>query len=199
MRRGFAPILVIIIVAIAVIGAIAYSQFKTKPQIQPSTSPFPIDEKANWKTYENKKYGYSIKYPPRMIISPPYKSLSSAEDSATIDISAADSKKLLMTINSRSFGDKTRLADALNDVFLPESIKEGKNILIDDHAAFYTSSVVLIQQNDYDFIILNSYNSGKNEQDQQLFDQIISTFKFIPTWTNINPPDPICPLGRCPK
>lgn len=61
-------LLVSIFLALVLFGAIAVmSKTKTqtsKPAAQTVTpSPTPTDETANWKTYTNSQYGYSIKYP----------------------------------------------------------------------------------------------------------------------------------------
>lgn len=79
MRKGFAPIL--IVVAIFFFGIIALVLFKINykpsltdkiisPNNQQASSPSPKftpDETANWKTYVNQKYNYSFKYPAEMI------------------------------------------------------------------------------------------------------------------------------------
>lgn len=69
MRRGFAPIFVVLIFTLIAIGA--YYFIKTSPAASQSTiqqqSPTPsptTDNTANWKTYINNKYGFQLLYPP---------------------------------------------------------------------------------------------------------------------------------------
>lgn len=77
-QKGIAPILIIILIAVAVGGYLIY-QTQTKPVvvpqvIQPSSAPVSTSsatssaETANWKTYTNTKYGFSIQYPSDLII-----------------------------------------------------------------------------------------------------------------------------------
>jgi len=70
--KGYIPIVVLITFGFVLIiaAAIVYYQLKPKPtpQSQPTPSPFttpsPIDETANWKSYiRNKEIKFSIKYP----------------------------------------------------------------------------------------------------------------------------------------
>jgi hypothetical protein len=82
--KGFAPILIIlVIVAVVIVGYFVYRNYRstTQPIIQPtasvvtlatpvqvtqSTSPTPSDatnSTANWKTYINSQYKFSFKYP----------------------------------------------------------------------------------------------------------------------------------------
>lgn len=73
-QKGIAPILVVILIAVAVGGYLLY-QNQTKPVVvpqlvtQPSSSPVanPVStdsaEIANWKTYTDKNFGYSVDYP----------------------------------------------------------------------------------------------------------------------------------------
>lgn len=80
-QRGFVPILIVILIAILAGGYFVYSNSQTKtstptPQPSPSlsdVSPAPTgaaetasteqSRSANWKTYTNTKYGFTIKYP----------------------------------------------------------------------------------------------------------------------------------------
>jgi len=74
--RGSVLIILVLILGIllGVAGFFAYQEFYRKPAPSPSptstnqfesNTPSSIDETANWKTYENQKVGFSIKYPPR--------------------------------------------------------------------------------------------------------------------------------------
>ncbi|MEK7517821.1 MAG: PsbP-related protein [Patescibacteria group bacterium] len=56
-------------VVIIAIGAYTLGTKQSQPVVQnsvqatPIPSPTPVDETANWKTYTNTKYGFSLKYP----------------------------------------------------------------------------------------------------------------------------------------
>lgn len=70
-QKGLAPILAVLLIGITLVGAgyLVYSEKIALPQTKPvqqttqQTPSFISDETANWKTYTNTKYGYSIKYP----------------------------------------------------------------------------------------------------------------------------------------
>ena len=79
MRKGFAPILVVLglisILVIVFFGLKYYVKTHSIPidentpilaqeqTLPPETSPIPFDETASWKTYRNEKLGLSFKYP----------------------------------------------------------------------------------------------------------------------------------------
>lgn len=65
-NHGFAPIIILVLIALAVVGYFGYKNYWPKSQTPVITSPFPTvtaDPTANWKTYTS-KYQYTIKYPP---------------------------------------------------------------------------------------------------------------------------------------
>lgn len=66
-QKGFSPILIVILLALVLGGFLIYQkQIKLVSQswqiTQISPTPTAIDETANWKTYTNQEYGFSIKY-----------------------------------------------------------------------------------------------------------------------------------------
>lgn len=91
-QKGIAPILIVILIALALGGYLLYQkQFKPVSVLQPSPSPVTSPEAsssataspestgiretanpdsivANWKTYENKPFFYQIKYPSNWIV-----------------------------------------------------------------------------------------------------------------------------------
>lgn len=83
-QKGFANIvLVIIIVAAIAIGGYFVLTRRQNPITQQTTpppaatqnptsqqpSPAPVNETSNWKTYQNSKYGFELKYPPELKLS----------------------------------------------------------------------------------------------------------------------------------
>lgn len=64
MQKGFAPILIIIILAMVALGGYLVYQKQTKlPASSPQTAQSVSNETENWKTYTNTKYSYEFKYP----------------------------------------------------------------------------------------------------------------------------------------
>ena len=111
MRRGFAPIIIVSIVAAFLIGigaTAAYFQFSgpkfeidiapentkyltaSSPITTPATQPAQKVETANWKTYRNEQYGFEFKYPEKYLSHPPDSDtvllLKSDKDAQTWDI-----------------------------------------------------------------------------------------------------------------
>ena len=57
-------IIIVIIVAILAVGAVVLVyQYYWQPQTAPAPPEPSADETANWKTYRNEEYGFEIKYP----------------------------------------------------------------------------------------------------------------------------------------
>ena len=78
-QRGFAPVIVILVVLIGFVGVYFLGTLKNKPStVNPTSSPVAVakesaiptvkpvattDLTADWKTYTNTKFGFSFKYP----------------------------------------------------------------------------------------------------------------------------------------
>ncbi len=83
-KKGFAPILIILtLIAIIVIAFVglkysinSHNSFTRENMIPltqdqtllPTTSPTPLDETTNWKTYTNKNLGFLVKYPDKIAL-----------------------------------------------------------------------------------------------------------------------------------
>src|SRR3990172_4594972 len=68
-QRGFIHIILPIILALIVfagIGFYAYKKRQIRPTPTPSSTPT-VDVTANWKTYVNKNFSFSVKYNPTFI------------------------------------------------------------------------------------------------------------------------------------
>jgi len=66
---GLGSLLGVLILTGAVFGVYKYAQRQVQPASQPTPTPVAVatttpDGTANWETYTNTNYGYSIKYPP---------------------------------------------------------------------------------------------------------------------------------------
>lgn len=61
--QGFAPVVIVLIVAGSIIGALIYAKFgnnKSDQSVAESPSPDPYQD---WKTYQNQNLGFSLRYP----------------------------------------------------------------------------------------------------------------------------------------
>lgn len=68
MKRGFATLAVLFLLLTASVAIFAYVKFGyqsvlTSPAAEPSPDPF-----GSWKTYQNKTYGFSLRYPEKWFI-----------------------------------------------------------------------------------------------------------------------------------
>lgn len=65
-QKGFAPIIILVLIALAVVGYFGYKNYWPKSQTPVITSPLPTvtaDPTVNWKAYTNNKYQFEFKYP----------------------------------------------------------------------------------------------------------------------------------------
>ena len=76
-RRGFVQILtIVLLILIAALGVVAYLQSKPKSQTQnqpatqlttPDPTVYTDAGSANWKTYTNARYGFTLKHPSTLV------------------------------------------------------------------------------------------------------------------------------------
>lgn len=63
MRKGFTPIVIVLIVALSIVGVLIYAHFgNNKPDQSVVESPSP-DPYQTWKTYQNQSHGFSLRFP----------------------------------------------------------------------------------------------------------------------------------------
>lgn len=61
-QKGSAPIIIFILIVLAVVGYSSYKSYLPNLLVKPTPAPT-SNPTANWKTYTDKVFGYSIKYP----------------------------------------------------------------------------------------------------------------------------------------
>lgn len=196
-RQGFAAILILVLVAaIIILGGVFYVKHSKKSavqstvQISPSPLILPTEETANWKTYTNTKYKYSFKYPNGSYI-------------ATIEHNegAAESLKNLGTANLITINRKMHVIPELNrdaavpteTIFTIVAVEEKtvasermQNLKNTDAGAFNIVTTKFGDKDEFKFsdasqnVIIYDQNIHYNfrSDDQELLDQILSTFKF---------------------
>ncbi len=207
--RGFAAIIIVAIIAL-VFGAAAtfgYQKFikktpavsqKAETQASPLAS---VDETANWKTYTNSKYGFSLKYPEEKPVefkdSVEGKQLcANTKGIVDIKIYPADYKKLgpeteflgdlwvslSVADNVGKISPEDYVKKACPDYFSQGKIGSIKNTEINGNKALeIIYKNVMAQQEDVvvtkgdKLFFIHHYS---NKLPNPLFNQILSTFKF---------------------
>jgi len=218
--RGFAPILIILIVLITVLGGagamFAYQKYYQKapyPTPTPSTSalenlkatPSPANETAspdpigaNWKTYRNDKYSYEFSYPSDHTI---YSGI--IQNEPKFIIAKNNSDKIYFSLDEKlnfcceptvlSFiaenaekNTKTWMNEYLNSI--QEWKQELTKIDIKETTFANKKATEAIGGSGsygppYRLIVIQLENNAlliiKQDFDDELFDQILSTFKFL--------------------
>lgn len=165
-------------------------------QLTSSPTPTPIDETANWKTYENKTYGYSVKHPIHLIpkdepgVIKPYLShiafknegnskyiigVLVSENSLNSEIEAQ--KKFITEVGEGIIKSETKI---INNNYAGSKLEY--ELLEVDSKTIIKRSIVVINNGEYSYIIDSPNN---------LINQILSTFKFTS-------PSPTCrPRPAC--
>ncbi|MDO8570435.1 MAG: PsbP-related protein [Candidatus Daviesbacteria bacterium] len=189
--KGFAPILIIILIALAVGGYLLYQkQVKPvatpQPVIQPTSvptiSPSATDsaETANWKTYTNSKYGFSFKYPQDYAIKEESERvfyIKNKENNVfALWIYDNPNNLSLKDYESKNTNEKTGFGPF---VYYPNA----ESVKFQNLDAYYTNEEItcLSKCGSYIWItkdkIYKLTGSSKNKPDQ-ILDEILSTFRF---------------------
>lgn len=194
-QKGFTTIL--ILVGILVIGVVAGGAYYLGKQVSPKPSPasivtsqstpssVPSDEIANWKTYTDNKYGFSIKYPDtwKYLETPTeiYKTnnpqvwfgsglpmpQTDARAEVAISISKDDPSSKWKPENFENYKSESVQLDNIVGTRITGNYKiapERKDV------------VVIIRSKDYYFEVLPA---NFDNESLKKFNQILSTFKFL--------------------
>ena len=155
-------------------------------------------ETADWKTYKDEEYGFEIKYPSDLIIGKnnqeesvdDYIEIKSNTDSITFDCS------ILKWKNENDYtaqkleedtGDTPRANEVITEKVIDsvEGVKvvsDSFSIKINDSKVINSSDIYIIKDgNVYSFYCINKITENNKVQNynSDIFDQMLSTFKFI--------------------
>jgi len=218
---------IIVFVLLLVIGSIYMFSLRSQKQMFPPPPEPPLppkitlqpspgqDPTANWKTYANTKYGYSIKYPQELNIYTRVESLPGNEEQrklhTTCCIGIYNKDSIILGVDA--FEEKRTLEQYKNELLAkdPKDVSNLRTIKILDKEALeynFTSNkiVTLIDNNTrYNFLYIKG--------DHYLADQILSTFKFLdqenqvactldaklcPDGSYVSRQPPNCEFAACP-
>lgn len=205
-KKNYPPwILGILVLVVAVTVFTFYKFTKENSKIQPAPSPSETslkkaDPTANWKTYTNKNVGFTFKYPANWIENGD----SLEEKIGENDVDEFSQKGISVRIyensgslNALEFLDTIFYKDytdqgskSLKEAYIkqyrensylkPATI-DGKSVtsieeLIEPHGSDGLGIWITIKENG---LLLRSYPSADYQNQQKIFNQILSTFKFI--------------------
>ena len=196
---GFIVVLlsILLIISVLIAGFFAYQTqnlVKQITELQPtptpiaSTEPSPTtDPSADWQTFTNKELGFEIKYPKNFTIS------SGLIPNNGTQITLISDQRNILIINKPNINPLTNKKYESLEQFDPR-VKNFKLIMIGQYEAkdsgIYdtqggTTQRDLIMEKDDSIWIIQDLQ--KEELTNEIFDQIISTFKFIEPKASIMP------------
>jgi|SRR3989344_132942 len=205
-------LIVILLMLLGIGGTYLALNSKSKPQPvvskpTPTSAPTPLpteasakagtpDPTANWKTYTNAAYKYSVRYPATMTLS-----VNNADNSVLFKTQSGDGVNInvsdLRTIPSLRQDINTLLSSPIG-----YEVKEGKTIIRtvkklnqfdlggeqaikvsitekDDVVTVYATAVFLIKDNfSYSINTVPTTDASRKEELLKTLDQILSTFRF---------------------
>lgn len=204
MKKGFAPIIILLgitIIAVLVGGVLVYTNYsnnqsKLNPQPTPTSTS---DETANWKTYTNKKYGFSFKYPSNWV-----ENEGKIEEKLGVNgVNALTQKGIAVEVYENS--GKLSALEFLDTIFYKDYNEEGlkglkeiymkqyqensylEPIAIDGKSATYIEQLTIPSGSKGSGVWVAVKNNGfflrgyPTEGTDEIFKQILSTVKFLDT------------------
>lgn len=197
-RRGNILLVILAVVGVMAIAVGGYFWWTTQkpktavstPDSKPKEASSSADETANWKTYENTKYKFGFEYPPDFAIN---QKLENSIEITAKDIESSFPPTIIVVVHQKT--TQQSLANWVNN-HAPssnyETVASQQAMKVDGHDLVYlqlsqrgdfTAHEVFIE-NDLSTIIEigTSIKPGVNDLNGRLksvFDQILSTFKFI--------------------
>lgn len=201
-QKGFVSMVLIgvVIVLVAIGGYFVLS--KKSNQSNNSKTSTATSTSANWKTYNNSKYGFEFQYPENWVISncgtekseslviyfnaDKYCDVNSDHDiSATADIfinkDNLDNRLKNLTVGSGIFSTST--GDSVQDITI------GNNIGAKRLNGKYLNGIIFGYKN----YVYDINLQGISEKDSQIFNKVLSTFKFTQqTQTNTSKVSTAC-------
>lgn len=203
-----AIVAVIVLVIISVGGYFLYQkQIKPTPTPQQTSQPTPSPtdasgaptgaaETANWKTYTNTDYNYQLKYPPTWKIETPSNTSGIGKPTVYVNIVSDIQFKneccfpYSIGINVYEKSENKTIQELGQEIikdfkYTEETLNDMKIYRTNSLSSQFGSEAVFVKidKNNYVSLALSPFNNDKpfpNQEDQyEIFNQILSTFKFL--------------------
>jgi hypothetical protein len=155
------------------------------------------DETANWKTYDDKRYGFQFRYPPELTLDPNAVAPGSegavlsgvkihlperisSEEGGTIGI-YVDSTPLDVLVAALEKSAKNKSAQAEIGGRKAKKIEWLEPLGTTGITTFNQSILFAYNNLTYEGNLFINNNSPKRDEFLKVFDQILSTFRFLPS------------------
>lgn len=231
---------VLLLISCLIAGFFAYqtqrlvAELRMKNEELVIKTPTPVstpDSTADWKEYSYTKIKFSLKLPQKWYTHPETSTLYGYDTNISFPVDNPSSQDFIdgqlvdLSIGVSNNNSEDLQAIANNRIIMPNSYLNNKvaNITVDNENAIvldYKSGdghEIVFKHGDYNYII-SFFNPNKNKELFEIFDQIISTFKFIepeirssslpvactmdakicPDGTSVGRTGPKCEFAPCP-
>ncbi len=185
-QKGFAPIIIVIILAVAAVGGYLIYQKQTKTSLPAQPSPNLSNETAAWKTYTSDRLKYSIKIPSDYIFKEDqqngweqfYLPKKSGNGNDYFE------KQIVIWNTDTSDTDPCNpglVSEKTRDELIKEELIEFKCITV-NNLAFREVIVTKKNPRNYSYTTIQmgkNYHIGFTNVEVGKINQILSTFKFL--------------------
>ncbi len=200
-QSGFTSAIIILIVAIVVVaGGVGYYFYKTsqeQKEAKKTKSEQIVDETADWNIYQNEEYGFKMKYPEDWRIEEAIIADSEELKPLSVFTLCPKDKVYYHTVGGYTRGTMDPIGTEIwsTEDYQKRGIPGAKKVLISDNlSAFYSENalgeifyviqypnknIVVIFRSEIDMILRDPSEDAEAEELKKVFNQILSTFKFI--------------------
>lgn len=216
-QKGLAPIIIILIVVAILAGGILAWQcgwISKTPTPTPTSTPTPTptptstpDETADWKTYTNEEYGFEVKYPDSWIIDE--KTYNTVKPLYVLSLSNKQKFKtgrIEIDIQSTTYPSILSWAKEAHGPHGLQEVKVGKEEILGQQFIEKKKIFTGLLKNNflYQIILFGEIEEPKKSEIETVYNQILSTFKFLDetaNWKTYQSPDgairaQIIPVGK---
>lgn len=203
-QSNFLVILLSILLTISclVAGFFAYqTQNLVKELTRLQVIPTPVatiepDSTADWKTYSNEKYGYSMKYPAKSVLN----EVLDNNYLSFVSFEGPNIQPLSVYINSSKLNEEVKKIRSQTESHFNAKLVKNESIIFSSFPAVKLEYLSTDEKkiNTINFVVNNGKYTYVINTQPDSFDQILSTFKFIEPKASIEPISCTADAKLCP-